>query len=176
MERVHVAVTRRVKPGRDMEFEEALRKFARDSLAEPGTTGVLLIGPAPGGANGEYGILRSFESEAASESFYESDLFGDWQRRVAPLVEGEPIRRKLAGLEAFFRHAGPPPPRWKMALVTWLGVFPTVLLWSSLLGNVFLGLPRLLAAALLNGLVVATLTWLVMPALTKALAGWLRKG
>jgi hypothetical protein len=174
MDVVHIAVTRQVKPGYEQTFEEALREFARESLRVPGTTGVHLIAPVPGAGGCEYGILRSFESEEASRRFYESDLFRNWQEQVGGMVVGEPVRRRLHGLEAFFRdtqHA--PPPRWKMAVVTWMGVFPSVLLWSSLLPNALGGLPHLAVVAIVNVFVVVTLAWGVMPLLTRMFAGWL---
>jgi uncharacterized protein len=175
MKTIHVAVTRQVKPGCESAFEKALREFARESLHIPGTTGVHLIEPVPGTNGCEYGILRSFESEEASQRFYESELFKEWQERVADLVIGEPVRRRLHGLEAFFRDPQQtPPPRWKMAIVTWLGVFPSVLLWSSTLPKVLIGLPYLAVVAIVNVFVVATLAWGVMPLLTRLFAGWLR--
>ena len=175
MDVVHVAVTRQVRPGYERAFEEALRNFARESLRVPGTTGVHLIAPVPGIEGCEYGILRSFESEEASRQFYESELFSNWQEQVAGMVVGEPVRRRLHGLEAFFRdtnHA--PPPRWKMAIVTWMGVFPSVLLWSSLLPKVLSGLPSLAIVAIVNVFVVVTLAWGVMPLLTRMFARWLQ--
>lgn len=175
MDVVHFAVTRQVKPGCEQLFEDALREFARESLRAPGTTGIHLIAPVPGTDGCEYGILRSFESEDASRRFYESDRFKNWQEQVTPMVVGAPQRRRLHGLEAFFRdtkHA--PPPRWKMALVTWMGVFPSVLLWSSLLPQALSGLPQLLVVAIVNVFVVATLAWGVMPLLTRLFAGWLQ--
>jgi antibiotic biosynthesis monooxygenase (ABM) superfamily enzyme len=171
---VHFAVTRQVRPGCEQAFEEALREFARESLGVSGTSGVHLIAPVPGTEGCEYGILRSFESEEASRRFYESELFSNWQERVTELVVGEPVRRRLHGLEAFFRdtkHA--PPPRWKMAVVTWMGVFPSVLLWSSLLPKILNGLPSLVVVAIVNVFVVVTLAWGVMPLFTRIFAGWL---
>ena len=176
MDQVHIAIIRRVKPGMEQEFEDALREFARQSLSEPGTTGVHLIGPVPDSNNGEYGILRSFASEEACRAFYESDMFRRWEQHAAQFVIGGWTRRRLHGLEAFFRHGSHvPPPRWKMAIVTWLGVFPTVLFWSSLLTKVLGGLPSLVAAAIINACVVVTLTWGVMPLLTRLLANWLQQ-
>jgi antibiotic biosynthesis monooxygenase (ABM) superfamily enzyme len=173
MDNVHVAVTRQVKPGCEEEFEQALREFARESLREPGTTGVHLIEPVPGTNGCEYGILRSFESEEASRRFYDSEIFRQWQQRADHLVIGDSVVRRLHGLEAFFRDSNHSPPRWKMAIVTWLGVFPTVLLWSSTLPQ-FLGrLPQLLVVAIVNVFVVVTLAWVVMPLLSRLLAGWL---
>jgi antibiotic biosynthesis monooxygenase (ABM) superfamily enzyme len=174
MDVVHYAVTRQVRPGYEQAFEEALREFARESLGVPGTSGVHLIAPVPGSEGSEYGILRSFESEEASRRFYQSAMFRNWLEQVSEMVVGEPVRRRLHGLEAFFRdtrHA--PPPRWKMAVVTWMGVFPTVLFWSSLLPKVLGGLPSLAVVAIVNVFVVVTLAWGVMPLLTQILAGWL---
>lgn len=176
MNAVHVAVTRAVKPGFESAFEAALREFARESLHVQGTTGVHLIAPAPGSNGCEYGILRSFESEDASRRFYESDLFEAWNRRIDDMVVGEPTLRRLTGLEAFFRDSRrSPPPRWKMAIVTWLGVFPSVLLWSSILPQALTSLPWLLVVAIVNVFVVATLAWVVMPLLTRLFANWLGK-
>ena len=58
--------------------------------------------------------------------------------------------------------------------MTWLGVFPTVAVWSLLLGNVLGTLPWLVLMAIINAAVVATLTWGVMPLLTRLFANWLR--
>ncbi|QDU75896.1 Antibiotic biosynthesis monooxygenase [Bremerella volcania] len=174
MDSIHVAVTRQVKPGCEEEFEHALREFARESLREPGTTGVHLIEPVPGTNGCEYGMLRSFDSEDASRRFYQSEIFLQWQKRAEPLVVGDSAVRRLHGLEAFFRESKHAPPRWKMALVTWLGVFPTVLLWSSALPPLLVVMPKLIVAAIVNIFVVVTLTWAVMPLLTKLLAGWLQ--
>lgn len=171
---IHVAVRRRVKPGHEAEFEAAVRELFASSLAHEGAAGAALLRPIAGAPN-EYGILRAFEDEAAKERFYASDAYRDWNARIAHLVEGEPERRDLHGLEAFFtdglRRA---PPRWKMALLTWLGVDIAVLVFGR-------GAPRLVGGALpgwllfllVNACVVASLTWLIMPVLTRAAAGWL---
>jgi antibiotic biosynthesis monooxygenase (ABM) superfamily enzyme len=169
----HIAVTRRVKPGMELAFEKALRKFILESLHEPGTTGVHLISPVDGESR-EYGILRSFNDEAAREDFYRSPLYAHWQEAVAPMVIGAPTRRELHGLEAFFREAGRAPPRWKMAIVTWLGVFPAVLFWASVLAPYLGALHPVLVGAIVDVFVVVTLTWCFMPFLTKIFSKWLR--
>jgi antibiotic biosynthesis monooxygenase (ABM) superfamily enzyme len=155
-------------------FEAALREFARQSLHAPGVTGVHLVGPVPGTSVDEYGIMRSFESAAASREFYSSPTYLEWEKLVSPMVDGPPIVRQLHGLEAFFREAGlQPPPRWKMAIVTWLGVFPTVWLWSRTIPGMLDGWHPIAVMAFVNVLVVVTLAWLIMPLLTKLFAGWL---
>jgi uncharacterized protein len=174
MDQVHIAITRQVKPGMERAFEDALREFARESLGAPGTTGVHLVGPIPGSISGEYGILRSFESEAACRAFYDSEMFRRWDDNASQFVIGGWTRRRLHGLEGFFQGVpGEPPPKWKMATVTWLGVFPAVLLWSSVLPKLLSGLPSLVTLAIVNAFVVATLAWIAMPLLTRVFSKWL---
>ena len=67
-----------------------------------------------------------------------------------------------------------PPPRWKMALTTWIGLFPMVVV----LGYLFrpLGMPRLLEQAVSTIIPTVMLTWVVMPAFTRLLYRWLYPG
>ncbi len=169
---IHVAITRKVKPGCERAFEESLREFFRDSLDHRGVLGVHLISPPHGSTNREYGILRTFADEHERDEFYHSDLFGRWQKRVAELTEGERTYRELHGLEAWFRAAGAPA-RWKMALVTWLGVWPTSLLVGTLIGSRLAGFPTALSSAIVAAVIVVCLTWVVMPALVRIFHSWL---
>src|SRR3989442_14999496 len=99
---IHVAITRRIKPGREQEFQAALKEFFARSLAESGVRGAAMLVPPPGSASTEYGIIRSFANAAERDAFYASPLFSEWKKRVAPLSNGEPEARELHGLEAFF--------------------------------------------------------------------------
>lgn len=173
MSRVHVAITHQAKPGKEAEYEAALRAFARDSLHEPGTAGVLLLAPVPGSHGCEYGILRSFEDQASCDAFYQSERFLSFHNLTKPLVVEEATRRKLHGLEAFFRDPKLSPPRWKMAVITWLGVFPSVLFWGKVLPPALTSLPSLIVTAVTTMFVTVTLAWLVMPLLTSFFAAWL---
>lgn len=173
---VHCAITRVAREGREAEFEAAIKRFVSRSMGHHGTTGAHLLHPADASRPREYGILRSFVSDKHMEEFYASDLFKEWQAEVEDLVEGEPSRRRLHGLEAFFRgQESTPPPRWKMAVVTWLGVFPVVFLWSRLLAPKLSFLHPVVATASITGLSVISLAWLVMPTLTRLFGPWLRK-
>lgn len=171
---IHVAITRRVRPGSEVEFEERLSRFAQRSLEIPGTRGVQMLYPAPGDPKPEYGILRTFASAADRDAFYASSAYLDWEKEIAHLTDGAPVFRDLHGLEAWFRQPDVPrPPRWKMALATWVGVYPTSLLLGLFLAPHLHTLPRPLAALVISGCMVVALTWLVMPAVTKLLHRWL---
>lgn len=179
---IHVAITRRVMAGREAEFEAQIGIFFTEAEQLNELSQAYLIRPIDSAKSREYGILRSFEDEESMESFYRSDLYQEWNEAVHPLVEGEPERRELHGLEAFFRTGGAagPPPRWKMFLLTWLAVTPTVYIFGTLvpIGNLTELLPTLylpVVAQLLIGnlIVVASLTWVLMPLLTKVFRPWL---
>jgi antibiotic biosynthesis monooxygenase (ABM) superfamily enzyme len=172
-EMVHVAVMRVVRSGQERKFEALIQKFFEDAARQPGVCGAYLIRPIAGSHSREYGILRSFHSEEDRDRFYASDLYRRWNAAVAPLVEGGPQRRELHGLEAFFHGNAPPPPRWKMALLTWIGVNAAVYIFSNAVPAVFGGLPMLASLLIVNALVVASLAWVLMPVLTKLFSRWL---
>jgi hypothetical protein len=174
---IHVAITRKVKQGFEADFEQALLKFFAQSLKHKGALGAQLIRPVPGSDNRTYGIIRSFAGVEDRDAFYRSDSFREWEAAVQDLVESECSRRDLHGLEAFFSDPGAikHPPRWKMAIVTWLGVWPTVFIISQLVAPHLAQLHPLAASAIITMLVVVGLTWAVMPVLTKRLRPWLRQ-
>src|SRR4051812_39576426 len=123
---IHVAITRRVKPGCEAEFQQALREFFQTSFAHGGVLGATMIVPPPGSVSRGFGILRTFEDEQERAALFGSPLFKTWEERCAPLTEkGSWTSRELHGLEAWFRSPDlQGPPRWKMAVVTLLGVYP----------------------------------------------------
>lgn len=173
---IHVAVTRTVRAGREQEFEAKLATFFAKAEAQRGAgTAYLIRGVEPRNPR-EYGILRSFESPEDRRHFYDSPLYREWTETVKPLVEGEAEKRELHGLEAFFRHpSGTPPATWKMAFLTWLAVNPAVYVFSRTIPGA-LDFPELLELLIVNVFVVASLAWVLMPALTRVAGRWVRGG
>jgi antibiotic biosynthesis monooxygenase (ABM) superfamily enzyme len=127
---IHVAITRKALPGKEEEFKQALRRFLGESFLHNGVHGAAMITSLGGEEGREIGILRTFSDEKERDEFYESQLFKDWEGYASTLTE-EPNYRQLTGLEAWFRSPQPPP-RWKMAVATLCGVFPTSLFLSYL--------------------------------------------
>ena len=169
---IHVAITRQVIPGCEQAFEESLRELFQESLGYKGVLGVHLLSPSPGSHSREYGILRTFSNERERDAFYRSELFAKWQKYVAQLTEGPRTAREVHGLEAWFRTPESPP-KWKMAFLTWLGVWPTIWIVSRFLVPRLSGLPQLFGSAIATAVVVACLTWLVMPLLVRLFSLWL---
>jgi antibiotic biosynthesis monooxygenase (ABM) superfamily enzyme len=172
-EPVHIAVTRRVRKDRIREFEHALAEFASRSLAQPGARGVHCLHPPPGST--EYGIMRSFASVEDRDAFYASTTYREWLDLIEPMVEGEPSYRDLTGLEAWFRDPkGARPPIWKMALLTWVAVWPVSMAVPKAIIP-FLGpnFPAVLTGGIVSAGIVVVLTWFAMPLLIKLTHPWL---
>jgi len=92
------------------------------------------------------------------------------------LTEGPSQVEELNGLESWFTLPGrplQPLPQWKMAVVTFIGVdvVTSVLFW--IIGPFIQNWPFLLRNSAFNVAVVACLTWLAMPLLTRIFHGWL---
>jgi antibiotic biosynthesis monooxygenase (ABM) superfamily enzyme len=172
---IHVAITRKIKPGREEEFHSALRDFFKNSFAYPGMHGASLLVPPPGSTSREYGIIRTFANEGERDAFYASPFFQEWKKRIAPVTEGEPEYRQLHGLEAWFRNANlPNPPQWKMAVLTFIGVWPVSMAAPALLGPLIGNkLPNVIFAGAVAASIVLALTWVVMPVLVRLAKQWL---
>jgi uncharacterized protein len=81
----------------------------------------------------------------------------------------------LRGRPSFTPPAiGPkPPPRWKMALITWPPVFVLISLISFAFRPELAKLPLLLRTLTVSTLMVLPLTLLIMPNVTRLLRRWL---
>jgi len=171
---IHIAITRRVRPGCEAEFQQALLEFMKASFNHSGVLGVSMLVPPPGSNTREFGILRTFADEKERDAFYGSPMFKAWEERARMLTEGDPVYRQLHGLEAWFRSPGNPPPKWKMGVATFLGVFPLAMILNLTLGPVISEWPFVPRNAVFNAFVVALLSWAVMPVVTRLLHGWLQ--
>src|SRR5436190_14672973 len=165
---IHIAITRRVRLGREAEFQEALREFFHASFAHGGVLGATMLVPAPGSGSREFGILRTFADEKERDDFYASPDFKTWEEKCAPLTEsGSWTHRPLHGLEAWFRSPHNPPPKWKMAVATFFGVFPLAMILNLTLRPAIREWHFLLRNAVFNAFVVTLLAWVVMPVVTR---------
>jgi antibiotic biosynthesis monooxygenase (ABM) superfamily enzyme len=172
---IHIAITRRVKPGCEAEFQQALREFFQTSFAHGGVLGATMIVPPPDSDSREFGILRTFADERERDDFYASPIFKAWETKCQPLTETDSWNaRPLHGLEAWFRSPHHPPPKWKMAVATFLGVFPLAMILNLTIGPVIREWPFVLRNAVFNACVVTLLAWVVMPVVTRLLQGWLQ--
>lgn len=170
---VNILILRRVKPELVPAFENAVREWIPTAIKHDGYLGVFML--KPGEESDEYGAILRFQSMGDWERFQSWSLYQQFADSIRPMLIDEPRVEPLHGLEAFFRGARRPPPRWKMALLTWLGVCGMVFVTSHGLGLVNSTWPWWTTFLLSNAIVVGGLTWIVMPLLTRVAAPWLAK-
>lgn len=121
-------------------------------------------------------ILR-FKNQNELQSFKHSSEYRHFLGDIRPYLETNPHLDTICGLERWFTPPSselrPPPEKWKMALVTWIGVCFTVYAVTLMLTPSTRHWPWFLKFITLNGGVVAGLTWVVMPVLSHVFAAWL---
>jgi hypothetical protein len=83
----------------------------------------------------------------------------------------EPKRRRDHRASAGRPYAGAP--RYKLALLTWAGAYAVITPVLALLGPEMASWPLVLRTLVLSVTMVVSLTWLIMPRLTRMFRGWL---
>lgn len=171
---------RRARPGHEANYEELARQLLAEMKTAPGFRGGELIPPEESG--GSYQLVTHFATEADLAAWDQNRTRATILDRMHEHAEGDPGYRRMTGLEAWF--TGPvisgnqPPPRAKMAFVTWLGIWPLASFFIYFLTPVWnrIGFPFLLTTAINVALIVICMTWLVAPRLTALFKPWLTKG
>ena len=135
------------------------------------------FGPRRAPSSREYGIIRGFANRDALAAFRTSPEYLEWNQFALGLTEGSGKVEELCGLESWFTLPGQPLrplPQWKMALITYIGVdvVTTLLFWT--IGPAIQNWPFLIRNSAFNIVVVACLTWIAMPLLTRIFQGWLQ--
>ena len=175
-EPITVVVRRRVKQGCEAEFEAAMREFIGFALSSPGHLDIHVLRPAAPGPL-DYTVVDKFASAEARRAFKESSTYQKWMERLKVLTEGDPAIEEMGGLAGWFslpeRPHAKPPAKYKMAFVTFLGVYPLATVLSRFFGNLLSAWHPLLLAVVVNVAVVGMLAWVVMPLLTRLFARWL---
>jgi antibiotic biosynthesis monooxygenase (ABM) superfamily enzyme len=81
-----------------------------------------------------------------------------------------------AGRDAAARRAPAGPPRYKLALLTWVAAYAVITFLLGVLGPAMSSWPLALRTLVLSVTMVVALTWLVMPRLTRLFRPWLSAG
>ena len=173
---VTTTVTRRVKPGHEPFYDQFLAGINAAASRFPGHLGVEVFRPQTATA-GEYRIVYRFDTGEHLRAWLDSDERAAWLERAEPHVIGPMRSRFVTGLETWFtlpdRPGAPPPPPYKMALLTWLTIFPLITLVVIALDPLLEKLDLVPRLAVTTAVTVPIMTWLVMPRITRLLRGWL---
>jgi uncharacterized protein len=173
---VTTTVTRRVKPGHEPFYEQFLEGIIAAARRFPGHLGVEVFRPESASA-GEYRVVYRFDTGEHLRAWLDSEERAAWLERAEPHVIGPMRTRFVTGLETWFTLAGrpatPPPPPYKMAVVTWITIFPLITLVVVVLGPLLGGLALVPSLAITTAVTVPIMTWVAMPRVTRLLRGWL---
>lgn len=171
---VTVLVTRRIKPGRETEFEHLMNNMVLVANEFPGHLGGQMVQPSTD-EPGLYHVVFAFDSNENLQNWQSSPARSLGLAAIDPMTEGPAQTRQMIGMAHWFmtgqNHL--PPPRWKVAIVTWMGIVPTVLMLFIVLGDLLAPWPLVPRVMVLTMLVVITMTWVVAPQVTRWLKPWL---
>jgi uncharacterized protein len=176
---VTTTVTRRIKPGHEAAYEAFLAGISGAARAFPGYLGIEVFRPTPGGPGQdlEYRTVYRFDSLAHLRAWLDSPERAAWLQRAEPHVAGPMRTQVLTGLESWFtlpsQPGTPPPPPYKMALVTWVTIFPLITLVVVATAPLLGSLPLVARLGVTTGVTVPLMTWVVMPRVTRLLHRWL---
>jgi antibiotic biosynthesis monooxygenase (ABM) superfamily enzyme len=175
-EPVTVLFSRRVKPGREADFEAWAHGATAAAHHFPGHLSAYVL-DAPDSR--DYHILFTFADRNSMQAWLDSDERQKWLARVGELIEADRGLQQLTGLETWFKLPGSnvptmtPPPRWKMWLVSIVAVYPLVLAFQVLVVPRMAGLPLPLRALMFPLVLLTLMTFAVMPVVTRLLRRWL---
>jgi uncharacterized protein len=173
---VTTTVSRRVKPGHEPFYEQFLKGIIAAANRFPGHLGVEVFRPETA-SGGEYRIVYRFDNAEHLRAWLDSDERAAWLERVEPHVIGPMRTQFVTGLETWFtlpgRPATRPPPPYKMALVTWITIFPLITFVVVVLGPLLKGVALVPSLAVTTAVTVPIMTWLAMPVVTRLLRRWL---
>jgi hypothetical protein len=173
---VTAIISHLVRPGREQGYEAWFHGVAADARKFKGNLGVSTIRPHDH-AHPEYVVILKFDRYDNLKTWLKSDVRREWIERLQPLIEQPETIQTLTGLETWFSLPNQPfkapPSRYKMAIVTWIGVQIVTSLVAYFLGPFFAPFPLFINLAISNVIVVVALTYVVMPQLTRLFSQWL---
>lgn len=172
---VRVAVTHLVDSQKRGPFEAKLKEVMGIAASYPGFLGTEIV-KRDRGPRCEYNVFYRFDTlehyTAWNDSKIKLGLLDQLHRFTV-----SSHKTFLTGLETWFSlgqdQAIVPPPKYKMALSTWAGVYLLLVLIFNLLGKPLGTLPMMLRFFIVSLVVVLLMTYLVMPLITRLLAKWL---
>lgn len=170
-------IRHKVKDGHQGEYEKWLREIVRAAAKFPGHRGVNVIRPTPGGTS--YAVVLHFNSIDNLRAWLDSPERRQLIAKILPNLVGDDAVEITTGLEYWFT---PPSSRpmarpYKQFLVTLSVIYPLTLLIPALLSPIFalltVRLPGSAKQFFVDAVIVASLTYLIMPRYVRLIAKWL---
>ena len=174
---ITVSIRRQAKVGREGDYEAGLNAVLAEAVTLPGTSGATVL--ALGGSPASYQILLHFDDEAGRRAWSGSPVRRRWLERMDELTNGIPEIEVLDAQHAWLvqRHRAGlvvAPLRHKVALLTWIGIYPVITVLLAFLGPRIAPWPLVARTFVLTASAIPLMTWLVMPTVTRLAKPWLQ--
>lgn len=176
---VTTVVRRRVRPGRQGDYETWLGRLQADARDLDGFLSAETR-PPTGPDDRTYTSIFRFASLAQRDAFHDSTLNRQALGEVIDIAEADPLWDTYSGLELWFTPppgtVAPQPVRWRMALLIGTVVYLLVLLFGTLATATIGGLPAPVRLAIVIAVEITLMTYFLLPYLTPRLARWIFPG
>ena len=165
---VTVVISRRVFTGHEHEYDDWVRKLVAAATEAPGNTGATLLIPEPG-KPGLYHVVLRFKDGESVHRWEDSYV----RQKLSHEADAFSVRsrQEATGLETWFSIPEcpelAPPSHWKQAIITTIGVYAMSVLFIKVVDLLKLGWGFYYENIIISALVVFSLTWAVMPFLTR---------
>jgi uncharacterized protein len=173
---VSVVVTRDIKRKYEAEYDAWLADVGK--AAHDVDPGLRLTVIKPGGVEKRrYVVVLNFSDHDKLDEWETSDVRRSLRERLKPMEAGRPSFSEVTGFEYWFslpkKAATRPPARYKMVLVTVVGLFLLSLTYTYSVEHLLEPLPDHVETLIRIIVLVIIMTFVLMPLLTRLLARWL---
>lgn len=173
---VTVVWSRRAKPGSQAALENVIERLAKAMATAHGYEGVVTLRPQTGHPP-IFTMVASFASQADLDAWVTSEIRGRLYAEAEAVSVGGLNVQKAVGLEGWFQLPGQPlvvpPPRFKTAIITWVAIFPLLVIANLIAAALFARVSPLVRLIPISIVLIALMTWVVMPQMTKWFRFWL---
>ena len=164
-------ICRNIAAGHEKDYDDWLERFMISERQFPGYLGTTIIAPGGNTSSVRY-VINRFSDQALLDAWENSEV----ALSLIDEINKYSTLQRVTGLETWFNLPNlktiSAPPKWKMAIVAFIGAYCISLLASFILGS-FLGLQPLLFNLFMNIILVIGLTYFAMPLLSRLLRRWL---
>ena len=176
-EPVTALIVRNVKPEHMKAFERWALEMNQVVKGFEGYLGTDIIRPRDH-SQPEYVIVVRFDQYEHLKAFMESTERKAWLEKSEEMTVGTMYVQEAQGFTPWFvlPDSSSPlvtPPKYKMALLTILALYPSLLVISTILLYFFHGWPRALLSLINVLILVPILTYFIMPLMTRLFRSWL---
>lgn len=173
---VTVSIARRVRSGKEAQYEEWVSRVIATGSTFTGHAGVDVLKPSPG-TGGEYILLTRFDCYENQRIWELSDERAEFLAELDQITEGDTKITRASGIEAWFLLPEVPkqavPNKHKMTVIITVSIFLLVLLVNAVLGYWLEQLPYVFKVAAVATIQVCLLSYVILPRATVFFKPWL---